>query len=591
MSVDQQQPDQQYDVAPELIDAYQAQYFPHVPRRARFVPRQVPTGAVPNQPVVPQQVVPQPVVQQPVVNQPVVPQQVVPQRPVITPAKQNFDLAKQGFDRFMVNPTGGWTVANARDVKALRQEMIDIAKAELAGKDDVSRKVMLMFDSSDEQYKLKVTALIKKTLNDIAATVNEPLNNTGGAIKTLNEALDALAIQRAHYADTRGINPKETELLAQRTRKVQAIDDHMGELKEINTRLRAALKMKTKPALDLLATLPALAIGDPQQSQQAIQDLSQSLNGNDQMRQDLFQAAGPEHCQALCQLLRANDPWCKELAIARADDPAFMDPLCKTAILAESGAAQKNTFFRGNTTATKLATAYAQNSPGGKAYCQNACDRFAKLAKGKGTLELDDSKDAKLKDKDIRANQANQKEILAGVIDGVTGDLSSVPPEIAKICKTFHDEALRVSKGNNAQASAEDEEFATTQSGGFLMLRVVCPSMVDPLQNELNRLERETDYTMSRQKAENKWRQEGKDMQKFKYPDPPSEYKKAKEQLRLVTLQSKVLQNMSNGVQFKTSEEGGKEPYMVPMNDVIKQGDQFAPDAAKLRGFLKRIAQ
>ncbi len=136
---------------------------------------------------------------------------------------------------------------------------------------------------------------------------------------------------------------------------------------------------------------------------------------------------------------------------------------------------------------------------------------------------------------------------MGSMIDDLFSDPSSVPPEIAKIAKSYYDEAMRV--GGN------DDDFATTQIGGFLMLRVLSVSIAD------NAARRTND-----QKSES-------DQKKF-----------AKDQ-RLATLQAKILQNMSNGVEF-----GEKESYMIPFNDQIKgQTGQYAPLTVKLRGFMKGI--
>ena len=41
---------------------------------------------------------------------------------------------------------------------------------------------------------------------------------------------------------------------------------------------------------------------------------------------------------------------------------------------------------------------------------------------------------------------------------------------------------------------------------------------------------------------------------------------------------------MSNGTEFK-------EPHMQPMNSMIKSGGQFVGPTAKMRNFLKKVAQ
>ncbi|HEX3997767.1 MAG TPA: hypothetical protein VHX65_04395 [Pirellulales bacterium] len=510
------------------------------------------------------------------------PIQNAPQPPNLS-SKDSYDRAKLGIDNFKQSPDAGWNTNEAKQtIKSIRVNLLNLITDERNAEDDITRKGTF-FDSKDTSYKKNVTDLVTKTMLSIEKVMVDPTKDTGGEIKKVNDAIDLLAIERAHYADLRGI--KDDKMIDQRKRKVAAIDKHIGEMRKINGKLRDVLKLKMKPALDLLNSLPALNKSDSNQGDQAMKDFAKTLSENEQMRKDLFESAGPEQCEALCMFLTAqpqteNDKWCRELAVTRASDPEFMDPLCKTAILAESSKAQLGTFFRSNSTATKLATNYAQNSPGGKAYCNSAHARYSELAKGKGTLELDKNKNPKLTDKDIEKNLIAQKKMLGDVVDGMTEDPESVPPEIAKICNTFYEEAKRVSGGN--------EEFATTQSGGFLMLRVVIPSLTTAGALEVNAIE--DAHREVKKKAKENWVKSGKDADKFVPPEmsnsDKSEIAKLQEKQRLVTLQTKGLQNISNGVEF-----GDKEKFMIPMNDAIKKDGNYTPAATKLRGFLKSVAQ
>jgi hypothetical protein len=593
MSVDQQVRQQKRQaLTPEQVDAYRAQYFPQAPvrlqRPGHVIQRQGQGGAVQGQPGQGGQQV-QGQGQQGAVqgaqNAGVQQPPVVPNRPGTLPPQPNVvptgaNSVFRDAQKFLANPDSGWTTAKAKKTEAIRVEMEEIAKAELTGRDDVSRKVWKVFDSTDAQYKSNVSGLVKTTLTEIVPALTNPAKDPGAAIKTLNGALDKLAVERAHYADVRGINPKETELLDQRKRKVDAIDSHVAEFKKLNEKLRAVLKLRMEPALTLLSTFPALP-NDPV-GQQGIASFAQSLEQNEQLRQELFQAAGPEHCAALCKVLNIKDGWCQELAAARASDPEFMDPMCETAILAETGTAQKETIFRENAVASKLAVAYAQNSPAGKIYCEAAYQTYANLTKGKGALELNPAKmqgDEQAKQKMVNQNVAAHKKILGEMVDHLTQDPNSVPPEIAKICKTHYDEGLRVAKGNNAQATPEDEEFATTQAGSFLMLRLVNPVLTTKSEAAANKF-----YNDAKDKSGKKLTEFEKDMT----PEFRQKYTQLQEQGTLARLQTKIMQNMANGVEYKA--QGGKEPHMVPMNSVIKQNDQPAPETAKLRGFLKRIA-
>jgi hypothetical protein len=61
---------------------------------------------------------------------------------------------------------------------------------------------------------------------------------------------------------------------------------------------------------------------------------------------------------------------------------------------------------------------------------------------------------------------------------------------------------------------------------------------------------------------------------------------KAANDQRLAMLQTKILQNMSNGATFE------KEPFMQPFDDqIVDTNGGYAPQAKKLRDFLKGVAE
>ncbi len=465
-------------------------------------------------------------------------------------AHTNFDNAKQEVDAFKANPNAGLQTPEARQkIGNLKNEMRELLEGELAAEDDIKRKGIL-FDSTDANYKKDVTDLVKRTMDAIRPALDEPANDPVGPIQTLDEAIAALAIARAHYADTSGITDKKH--LDQRRRKVEAIEVHQAEFKKIADKLRQICKMKAQPVLDMLNATKALNDADPGAGGPELKKFS-ALLADDATRKAVFQSVGPEHQEALLDMLQAQeitqlDKLSSELAKTRAADSEFMDGFCKTAILREGAkATDKGTFFRGNSLATKLAANYVSNSPAGKAYCKSLGDKFTERTKGKGPMEVDPAKDTKLKPKDIENNFKAQKKLLGPMIDDLTSDPGAIPPEMAKIAGIFFDEAKRVTG---------DEEFATTQAGGFAMLRIVIP-------------------TVTRIAAENTNAQKS-----------DSARTKAANDQRLVMLQTKVLQNISNGVRFD------KEPFMKPFEDqIFGEGDEYAPPANKLRGFLKSMAE
>jgi hypothetical protein len=383
--------------------------------------------------------------------------------------------------------------------------------------------------------------------------LTDPTQDPTTPIAALDEGMTALAIARVHYADTKGIT--DTKHLDQRRKKVEAIESHVAEMKKIADKFRAVLKVKMQPVLDMLNSAQDLKDKDLGAYQEAIKKFGKELSDDEDLRKGLFQTVGPEHSVLLLdaiedQEITARDKLCRELAISRAGDAPFMDVLCEKAVKREGAkATDKGTFFRGTSLASKLTAIYASNSPGGKAFCGKVNDTVAEKFKGKGPMEVDKNKDNKLSDKDIQKNIQSQKQMMGEVIDDLFSDPNSMPPEMAKIAKLYYDEAMRV--GGN------DDDFATTQIGGFVMLRVLSVSIADNAARRTNAQTKESDK------------------QKF-----------AKDQ-RLATLQTKILQNMSNGAEF-----GEKESYMVPFNDQITgQNGQYAPLTQKFRGFMKGIVQ
>ena len=284
-------------------------------------------------------------------------------------------------------------------------------------------------------------------------------------------------------------------------------------MRKIAAKFREIIKMKAQPVLDLLKATKELNDADSGAGGPELKEFGKLLN-DESTRKALFQSVDIDQADGLLAMLYAQDSatmdrFTAELAKTLAADSGFMDPLCKKAIEKEAAkATDKGTFFRENSLATKLASTYVTNSPAGKAYCENVSGKFLKRSKGKGPLEVDPVKNTNLSDKDIQKNITAQKKFLGPVIDDLTSDPNAIPPEMAKIAGIFFDEAKRVTG---------DDDFATTQAGGFIMLRVVNPVIIRTSAERTNAQKKDSD----RDKAAN--------------------------DQRLATLQTKLLQNMSNG--------------------------------------------
>lgn len=116
-------------------------------------------------------------------------------------------------------------------------------------------------------------------------------------------------------------------------------------------------------------------------------------------------------------------------------------------------------------------------------------------------------------------NQANLKNACLDVLNAVFKSINDIPPEIAVLCGILWRES-----------GAKFGEFKYKAVGGFMFLRFLCPALLTPESHGLFQ------GTLT------------------------------KENRRNLTLVTKVLQNISNGVEF-----GKKEEFMVCMNSLITQ--------------------
>jgi hypothetical protein len=177
---------------------------------------------------------------------------------------------------------------------------------------------------------------------------------------------------------------------------------------------------------------------------------------------------------------------------------------------------QEETLFRTNSIATKLCKFYAVLA-GAKYLQKRLTAPVTKMCTSKIDCEIDPSK---LADKSkLEQNLANLSSCVLSVLDSVIdAGAEALPPDMAFICSVLW---------RHVEAKFGNFKFAAV--GGFLFLRFICPAVLTPDAHGL--LQEEV----------------------------------PKELRRTLTLVAKVLQNISNGVEF-----GKKEEFMVPLNGLIK---------------------
>jgi hypothetical protein len=198
-----------------------------------------------------------------------------------------------------------------------------------------------------------------------------------------------------------------------------------------------------------------------------------------------------------------------------------------------------------------------KNSPNGKQYCQNVVGQFSELGKNKGSLELDVKKDPKLNEQsklaagitNLQYNFNQQKNLAGQMIQGLKK--IKIPPEVAKIAKIYYEEAKKF--GLNDEDGGE--EFATTQAGGFLMLRLVNPVITTTLVSG-------------------------------PLPEDEELRRVAEQPRRLALLQTKIYQIMANGATI------GQDSTSELLRDIlfVKDTEDFTTETLELRNFLKQVA-
>ncbi len=175
----------------------------------------------------------------------------------------------------------------------------------------------------------------------------------------------------------------------------------------------------------------------------------------------------------------------------------------------------EETLFRTNSNATKLCKFYSVLA-GAKYLHKRLTGPITHMHTSGIDCEIDPSR---LADKSkLQANLKNLSSCVLSVLDSVIdGGAKALPRDLAFICSVLW-----------RHVEAKFGKFKFAAVGGFLFLRFICPAVLTP------------------------------DAHGLMQEEVPKELR------RTLTLVAKVLQNISNGVEF-----GKKEEFMVPMNSLI----------------------
>jgi len=421
----------------------------------------------------------------------------------------------------------------------------------------------IIFDSRDKDYHKEVTNKLKEFLPRAKAALADPTTITKELVKETTTLGSALYQTRLEYENMTGVTKKDH--IAQRQAKVACINEHMAQLSQLGQQLKELREQVAAPAIGALTAITEIGATDPTMAGQVTR-LAQVFKDDPAVRKTVLETAGESVCVGLAATLIAlptpTDTAALEEVTAARGGSTFLHTLATKAVGQEAetsrqknAASAMNSFFRANTTGTKLAKAAVETSIEGKRYLESNKAFLAEQLEGlTGSVEMDPTKMSAEDQRNsaplvARAKSAN-KAMTKTILDNVTADVKNVPVDVAKLADDFYEEALRTSNGN--------QEFALTQVGGFVMLRLINPLLLD--------LNSEIDKTLAKTKKD-------------------KERKALEDQKRAAVLQGKLLQNLSNNVKF-----GAKEAFMAPLNEVIETSPGVpSPEMVQMRTFFRDL--
>ena len=395
------------------------------------------------------------------------------------------------------------------------------ARDQLVGKDeDVSRKKFIG-KSIDKGYTDRVTTEVNKIIDAVDKLISSGKEMDDNIRETLLTLHDKLGEGQAHYRDAITGDKKDVKLDKQRQDKVDAI----GERMEAITRLMSESTRTQFRREDEVTKL------NPKER-------AKMLKANPEMLKAVISAkpAPAELADVLSEMGDSADGMIKQIIAAHGTDTAYMELLCDKTVGndlkgASAGGNLEGTFFRGNSTATKLTKAYAMT--GETPAFLKGIDTDAKEWLGdvspETPIEIDPDKNdnQEVIDKSVLALVAFCEKTLH------TLESKPAPSEIATTASMI---------AAAAGKAGMDGKKVAIMVGGHVFLRVIVPALVA--------------------------------MPSISAP-----------QRRAMTLATKILQNISNGMR-----DGSKEAYMAPFAqmvddempalhkwfmDIVAQGDEL----------------
>lgn len=275
------------------------------------------------------------------------------------------------------------------------------------------------------------------------------------------------------------------------------------DLEKWNLKTRQDVEERRKKYAEIKKLSEEQKVKDERDAQQnRYQPLIELLSASDlALMNALCVTAGAEQDQVLSSVIRVLDAHKKTM------------PIIKLTITNEvSQTSNAATLFRGNSTATKLMTAFTKMT--GQQYLQQITEVIQKVVSDASGFEVDSSKGKNI---DVKANMQKLMSTSQSFLDTIVGSVDECPLPFREMASHLQKEVVK--RFPNAKF---------TSVAGFIFLRFFCPAISAPDSNGL------VEGTLS------------------------------SESRRALVLISKSIQNLANGQKF-----GVKESFMNDMNGFI----------------------
>ena len=422
-------------------------------------------------------------------------QQQPPQRPQRTP-QQIFTQTAATVKQFANQPLD-MTLTNAIAQRVNQQKTVKtqemghlLGDAQRDQDEDIRRKVFLVFDSKDKKYAENVQQPCDEAITAISELLQKGSQPTPELVRRLEVLMPQLEEWRVHYADTTGIKTTDSKMLQQRQAKVaaivkrkqciQAVLDKVGEIQSLQGNEEAGERATKKLQLQnngMLANVTMMAANllsapDQQTADEAVEDLAKLLANVDAVTRRVLLAELPDQNLVIKLITKSKTPHDDAIVAdymkAKGNDRNAVSSLVDTATHEEiSQAASKQTMFRGNCAASKLATASGKSGPS-KDYVNSVVNKcmttvlkceYYQTHKPNGDsvsnpkeYQIFDNNRAEW-DRRCKKQLDAHKKLARDTVDEFTQ--TPLPPELAEVCGKMYTEAARTLQGVEKQRSAQ----------------------------------------------------------------------------------------------------------------------------------------